>query len=191
MTRNSSSNGTVVAIIGFILPSFLFLWTGVQTVSLYLAGGYFYLLGYGEIQWWVFSDNDFALQFFNLNWYLNPSNIYNASEGVDGILEALAVAIYPGDFGHSTLDISGLLFGFSLILIVAGIAIGFSMKNQHKFSGLLFISGASIALISLFLIWVNATGLTIVGNGVEENFIPIPLGSLIILGAGIWNLRQS
>jgi hypothetical protein len=190
LAKKSSIPGTILAMIGMIIPSFIFFWTGAQTVSLILAGGYFFLWGYGEISLWIFSENDSALHIFNLNWYLNPSNLSQGSDGMDGILEVLAVAMYSGNFGNSELDISGILFGISFLLICFGLILGLLMKYEPKFSGLLFILGSVIALISLFLTWINITNLSLIGSGVEENFLPLPLGSLVILGAGIWNLRQ-
>ena len=67
----------------------------------------------------------------------------------------------------------------------------FQVKDNPKNSGVLFIIGSTVALASLLLIWNNVTNLTFIGGGLEDNFLPIPLGSVIVLVAGIWNLVKS
>ncbi|UCG03111.1 MAG: hypothetical protein JSW11_03795 [Candidatus Heimdallarchaeota archaeon] len=192
MTRSSSILGTVLAIIGFLLPSFILIWTGNESVVMILAAGYFFLWGYYDIDLgWFGSASDSGLHLFNLNWYLDPSNISQGSELIDAYLNSLSTAIYPGNFGDKGLDISGITFGLSLLIIVIAIFLGLVRKEHPKISGLLYVIGAAVGLSSLLLIWNNATNLTFIGGGVEDNFLPVPLGSLLVLIAGIWNLVKS
>ncbi len=192
MTHSSSTLGTVLAIIGFLLPSFILIWTGSESVVMILAAGYLFLWGYYDINLgWFGSASDSGLQIFNLNWYFDPSNISQGSELIDAYLNSLGTAIYPGNFGEAGLDLSGMIFGLSLLLNVIGIFFSIIRKNEPKMAGLLYIIGAAVAFAAILLIWNNATNLTFIGGGVEDNFLPVPLGSLIVLIAGIWNLVKS
>ena len=192
MARHSSTLGTILAIIGFFLPSFLLIWTGTESVVMFLTAGYLFLWGYYDIDLgWFGSTSDSGLHLFNLNWYLDPSNISQGSEPIDGFLNSLATAIYPGNFGETGLDLSGMTFGLSLLIILIGIFLSLINKKNLKLSGLLYIIGAAVGLSALLLIWNNATNLTFIGGGVEDHFLPVPLGSLIVLIAGIWNFIKS
>lgn len=194
MARTSSIVGTTLAIVGFLLPSFLLFWTGSESVVMILAAGYFFLWGYYDFDLgWLGSVNDSGLHLFNFNWYLDPApvNISQGSELIDTYLNGLAISIYPGNFGHTEMDLSGLILGFSLLIIAAGIVVGLLKKDTPKISGLLYIFGSIVAFAALLLIWDNFTSLTFIGGGIEDNFLPIPLGSLIVLGAGVWNLMKS
>jgi len=190
LRQKNSLLGTIRALIGFLLPSFFLLWTGGESTSMILAGNFFYLWGYykTDIGFGV-SINDSGFHFFNLNWYLKPeyNDIKQGSGLIDTFLNLLATVIYPGNFGNSTLDISGVFFGLSAVIIFLGIIACFLVKANPKISGLLFIVGGIIAIISLLFIWTNATNLTWFGPRVKNNFLPLPLGSLIVLFCGIWN----
>lgn len=192
LARTSSIVGTTLAIVGSLLPSFLLFWTGSESVIMILAAGYFYLWGYYDIDLgWLGSVNGSGLHLFNFNWYLDPNNISQGSELIDTYLNGLAISIYPGNFGHAELDLSGMILGLSLLIIVAGIIVGLLKKDAPKMSGLLYVIGGVLALAALLFIWDNATNLTFIGGGVEDNFLPIPFGSLIVLGAGVWNLVKA
>ncbi|MFX1515986.1 MAG: hypothetical protein ACFFC6_06730 [Promethearchaeota archaeon] len=192
MTHPSSTLGTILAIVGFLLPSFFLIWTGTESVVMLLTAGYLFLWGYYDIDLgWFGSTSDSGLHLFNMNWYFDPSNISQGSKPIDGFLNNLATAIYPGNFGETGLSLSGMMFGLSLLIIVIGILLGLIRKENPKISGLLYIIGAAVGLSALLLIWNNATNLTFIGGGVEDNFLPVPLGSLFVLIAGIWNLIKS
>ncbi len=194
MARTSSIVGTTIAIVGFLLPAFLLFWTGSESVVMILAAGYFFLWGYYDIDFgWLGSVNGSGLHLFNFNWYLDPApnNISQGSELIDTYLNGLAISIYPGNFGHTELDLSGMIFGLSLLIIIVGIIIGLLKRDTPKISGLLYVIGGVVAIVALLLIWDNATSLTFIGGGVEDNFLPIPFGSLLVLGAGVWNLVKA
>jgi membrane protein implicated in regulation of membrane protease activity len=71
MVRSHSSIGTILAIIGILVSSFVLLWTGNESVVIILAAGYFFLWGYYDIDLgWFGSTTDSGLHLFNLNWYL-------------------------------------------------------------------------------------------------------------------------
>jgi hypothetical protein len=69
------------------------------------------------------------------------------------------------------LDLSGVIFGLSLIIISIGVLLGLIRKDNPKLSGILYIIGAASGISALLLIWNNATNLTFVGGGVEDNFL--------------------
>ena len=192
LSRSSGTLGTILAVIGLLFPSFLLLWTGNEAVMMILAAGYLFVWGYYEISIpeWI-SSNDSGLHLFNLNWYLDPDNISQGSKLIDAYLNGLTVAIYPGNFGNSELALSGMIFGLSFCIIIIGILFGLMKKNDPRISGIIYIIGAAGAFAALLLIWDNATNLTFIGGGVQDNFIPIPLGSVFVLIAGIWNLIKS
>ncbi|MFW9904607.1 MAG: hypothetical protein ACFFFH_09765 [Candidatus Thorarchaeota archaeon] len=191
MSRSSGTLSTILAIIGLLLPSFVLLWTGHEAVMMILAAGYLFVWGYYDIDIGWISSNDSGFHLFNLNWYLDPNNISQGSKLIDAYLNSLSVAIYPGNFGHSELALSGMIFGLSFIIIIIGVFFGFMRKNDPRISGLIYIIGAVVAFVALLLIWDNATNLSFIGGGVEDNFIPLPLGSILVLIAGIWNLIKS
>jgi hypothetical protein len=191
MTRSSGTLGTILAIIGLLLPSFILLWTGNEAVMMILAAGYLFVWGYYDIDIGWISSNDSGLHSFSLNWYLDPDNISQGSKLIDAYLNSLNVAIYPGNFGNSELALSGMIFVLSFCIIMIGILFGFIWKNDPRISGLTYVIGAAVAFAALLLIWDNATNLSFIGGGVQDNFIPIPLGSVLVLIAGIWNLRKS
>ncbi|MFX0182615.1 MAG: hypothetical protein ACFE95_05980 [Candidatus Hodarchaeota archaeon] len=85
--------GTIGALISFFLPSFFLLWTGGESTSMILAGGYFYLWGYYEVDIGLGgSINDSGFHFFNLNRYLKPeyNDIKQGSGLIDSFLSLLA-----------------------------------------------------------------------------------------------------
>ncbi|MFX0210699.1 MAG: hypothetical protein ACFFDT_32270, partial [Candidatus Hodarchaeota archaeon] len=165
--------------------------TGNEAVLMVLAAGYLFVWGYYDIDIGWISSNGSGLHLFNLNWYLDPNNISQGSKVIDAYLNSLKVAIYPGNFGNSELAPSGLIFSFSFLIIIIGIFSGFIRKNDPRISGLIYIIGAVVAFTALLLIWDNATNLSFIGGGVEDNFIPIPIGNILVLIAGIWNLIKS
>jgi hypothetical protein len=69
------------------------------------------------------------------------------------------------------LDLSGVIFGLSLIIISIGVLLGLIRKDNPKLSGILYIIGAASGISALLLIWNNATNLTFVGGGAEDNFL--------------------
>lgn len=194
MVRTLSIVGTTLVIVGFLLPSFLLFWTWNESVVMILAAVYFFLWGYYDIDLdWLQFVNDSGLHLFNFNWYLDPAlaNISQGSELIDTYLNGLAISINLGNLGNTELDLSWMILGFSLLIIVTSIVVGLLKKDTPKISGLLYIIGDDVALAALLLIWDNATSLTFIGGGVENNFLPISLGSLIVLGAGVWNHMKS
>ncbi|MFW9906537.1 MAG: hypothetical protein ACFFFH_19680 [Candidatus Thorarchaeota archaeon] len=191
MSRSSGTLGTLLTIVGLLLPSFVLLWTGNEAVMMILAAGYLFVWGYYDLDIGWISSNGSGLHLFNLNWYIDPNNIYQGSELIDTYLNSLNVAIYPGNFGNSELALSGITFGLSFLIIIIGIIFGFIRKNDPRISGLIYIVGAVVAFVALLLTWDNAINLTFIGGGVEDNFLPLPLGSILVLIAGIWNLKKS
>ena len=192
MVRKSTAVlGTIIAIVGFILPSFVLIWTGTESTSMILGAAYLYLWGFFETSFGIGSISDSSVHLFNFNWYLKPNDISQGSELIDFYLNIFAVGIYPGNFSSDELHLSGLIFGISLLIAIIGIILGFIKQNEPKISGLIFLISGVIALVALFMIWGNVTSLTFIGGGVEENFFPLPVGSLLILGAGVWNFFKA
>ncbi|NHJ00973.1 MAG: hypothetical protein EAX86_02475 [Candidatus Heimdallarchaeota archaeon] len=189
--KSTAIIGLIFAAIGFIIPSFLLVWTGTESTSMILGASYIYIWGFFETSIGIGSIGDSSIHFFNINWFIQPDNISQGSELIDFYLNIFAVGIYPGNFSSNTLSLSGLIFGISLLLTILGLIFGLIKQNIPKFSGTAFLLSGTIALMAVFLIWGNITNLTFIGGGVEENFFPIPLGCLMIIGAGIWNIFKA
>lgn len=181
--------GAIIAVAGFIIPQFLFIWTGGNSVTLFIAAGYFTVFAYQEVDLgWFGSSNDFGIHIFSPNWYLKPDDIGSGSELVDLVMNVFEVALYPGDFGNTSLAPSGMLFGLSLILAIVGTLFAIIIKN-HKMAGIIFIITAVVSFLSLILTWLNSTDLAWFGGVLEGNFLPVPIGALVFLLAGLLEYR--
>ncbi|MHA1973718.1 MAG: hypothetical protein ACTSW1_12030 [Candidatus Hodarchaeales archaeon] len=191
MTKNTSKTGLVLALIGFLIPSFVLFWTGNEAIKMYLGGAYLFLWGYVEYDLGIFGTfDDSGLQIFNLNWYLDPDNIYQTTGGINDYLNGLATAMFPGNFTNDTLDISGMIFGISLIVILIVLILGFLGRTSGKTTGLGLIVGGLLAILALLLVWDNATHLSLIGPSIKDNYFPIPLGSALVLLGGYLTLKD-
>ncbi|MFW9855233.1 MAG: hypothetical protein ACFFFG_09230 [Candidatus Thorarchaeota archaeon] len=191
MTNRKITKGTLLGIIGFLLPQCFFIYTGTSSgVTIWIFLSFIYTFGYYEFPFLFGTETDLGFDILNPNWWFNPSEIattVNFLTDADFYIQAFATFLYGGNYGKSTLDISGILFVFAGIFVLVGILLG--MKST-QLSGIVFIAVGLISLLAVFLGWQNAINHPWFGGFVDSNFLMIPLGNIILVLGGVLNIRE-
>lgn len=192
MTNRKLTKGTILGIIGFLLPQCVFLYTGTSSsVTIWIFLSFIYAFGYYEFPILFGTESDLGFDILNPNWWFNPGDIATTANfltDADFYIQAFATFLYGGSYGNSNLDIGGILFVVAGIFGIVGILLG--MKSI-RLSGIVFIVAGLISLLAVFMGWQNAISHPWFGGFVDSNFLMIPLGNIILLLGGILNVRET
>jgi hypothetical protein len=165
----------LLALLGLILPSFIYKYSSLGSDSFALVG----------IGWIWFFTSSFLGDFNFFGFYLTDPRILFVPNDWNGFqsFEGLGAEIFLRSFfsdslnGNNSISIYGLLFTIGLIIGIVGFILLFG--NKKVGSGLLAGSGL-LGLISLLLFNQSATDSILVNNT-----LPIPIGSLLLLITGV------
>jgi hypothetical protein len=167
------------------------MYTGASSaVTIWVLLSFLYTFGYYEFPTFIGTDNDWAFDLLNLNWWFSPNEIattLNFLTDADFYVQAFATFLYGGNYGNSNIDVSGILFVIAGILVLVGIFLG---MRSTRLSGITFFAGGLLSLVAVVLGWQNALNHPWLGGFVDSNFLMIPLGNLLLMLGGFLNFRE-
>jgi len=190
--KKSITKGTLIGGLGFLIPQIIFLYTGSSNYTIWIMPAFLYVFGFFEYPTLFGTESDLGIDIVDFNWFLNPSEItttINFLTDVNFYIQAFETFLYGGSYGSSSIHISGILFVISGSLATIALVVSLGIKNS-KISGILFIFAGVLTIIALLLTWQNATTQTWIGGFIDSNFLPLPVGSLVLLVGGFFNLRE-
>lgn len=184
MANDQSTPAKVLAVVGILIPQFIFYYTGSNNITLFLLPSFLYMIGYLEYTI-IVSHNEWGLKFFDLNWYSDPSKIAQSINifDIEFYNEAVLTFLYGGNYGNTSLDLSGVMFTVCFITAIIGLVFLFLLKND-KLSGMLFLASGILSLLSFMLLWINMIDNPWLGGIFDADFLPIPIGGIIFLITG-------
>ena len=166
----------LLAVLGIVLPSFLYKFTTIGVDSIALVG----------IGWiWFFSSSAFGdSNFFGI--YLSDPRIliipkdWDGFQTVDGLGADIFLRTFFSDIlnGNDTISLFGLLFSLCMILGIIGLIL---LLIDNKQAPILLILSGLLGLFSLLLFNQTATDSILINNT-----LPIPIGSILLLLAGFF-----